>query len=247
MTTSAIIQARTGSTRLPGKVMYPLDGRSVLEHVMTRTARANSVTNIIVATSVESQDDVVAQFARTLGAEVIRGSESSVLDRFARAVDEYGPDSIVRITGDCPLIDPATIDRVVEAVDDSGSDYASNISHRTFPRGLDVEAFTADSFETVVSAATTQSEQEHVTPYYRSNPDVFDTVNVTSNAVFEDERYLDRTDLRFTLDEADDYRLLNRIYDTIEYDDVLPIRNAIDLVDAEGLAEINESVSQKKI
>jgi spore coat polysaccharide biosynthesis protein SpsF len=110
-----------------------------------------------------------------------------------------------------------------------------------------VEAFTTESFETVISEETTQAECEHVTPYYRENPGEFDIVNVTSNQVFTEEKYIDRTDLRLTLDEPDDYHLLNRIYDTIRYDDILPIREAIDLVDEEGLAEINESVRQKKV
>ncbi len=174
-------------------------------------------------------------------------SLSNVLSRFERAVEEYDPDVVLRITGDCPLIDPAIIDSVVATVSDGEADYASNISNRTFPRGLDVEAFTAESFETVISAAATQAEREHVTPYYRENPDEFEIVNVTSDQVFSEEKYLDRTDLRLTLDEADDYHLLERIYDIVEYGDILPIREAIDLVDNEGLAELNESVRQKEI
>lgn len=244
---TAVIQARTGSTRLPGKVMYPLDGQPALNHVVIRTAHADSITNVVVATSTEPQDDVIAQYTPTFGADVIRGTEENVLGRFERAVEEYDPDTVLRITGDCPLIDPATIDRVVAPVDNGDADYASNISHRTFPRGLDVEAFTAESFETVIEAATTQTEREHVTPYYRDNPDEFRTVNITSDQVFDDERYIDRTDLRLTLDEADDYQLLEHIYDTLEYEEILPIRDVIDFVDAEGLAEINEAVRQKKV
>jgi len=243
----AIIQARTGSTRLPGKVMYPLDGQPVLEHVVTRTARADNVTDVVVATSTEPQDDLIAQYAPTFGADVIRGSESNVLNRFKRAVEAYNPDTIFRITGDCPLIDPTTIDRVIDPIDNRGADYTSNISHRTFPRGLDVEAFTAESFETIISESPSQTEREHVTPYYRENPDEFDIVNVTSDLVFDERKYIGRTDLRLTLDEADDYRLLESIYNMVEYDGILPIRDAINLVDAEGLAELNESVRQKEI
>lgn len=243
----AIIQARVGSTRLPGKVMYPLAGEPALNHTVSRTVHAERVTNVVVATSTESQDDVIANFVSMFGADVTRGSESNVLSRFQRTIKEYDPKIVLRITGDCPLIDPTTIDNVVAPVMEGSAEYASNISERTFPRGLDVEAFTAQSFEDVVSAATTRVEQEHVTPHYRENPDEFGIVNVTSDQVFDDERYIDRTDLRFTLDVADDYRLLNRIYDEIEFDGILPIRDAIDLVDAEGLAELNESVRQKKI
>lgn len=244
---ASIIQARTGSTRLPGKVLYPLDGQPALKHVLTRTTHADNITQAVIATSTEPQDDVIKQYAPSFGADVVRGSEANVLSRFERVVEEYDPDVIVRITGDCPLIDPATIDKVVAPVDNGDADYASNISDRTFPRGLDVEAFTTESFETVIEAATTQAEREHVTPYYRDNPDEFKIVNITSDQVFNNKKYTDRTDLRLTLDEADDYHLLEHIYDTLEYEDILPIRDVIDLVDAEGLAEINEAVRQKKV
>jgi spore coat polysaccharide biosynthesis protein SpsF len=218
-----------------------------LKHVITQVLRADDIANVVVVTSTVPQDDVIAQYAPTFGAEVVRGSESNVLSRFKRVAEEYEPDTILRITGDCPLIDPATIDNVVSLIENKKADYASNISHRTFPRGLDVEAFTAESFETVSSAATTQAEREHVTPYYRENTNKFDTVNVTSDQIFDKEKYINRTDLRLTLDEADDYRLLERIYDIVEYDDILPIRDAINLIDEEGLTELNESVRQKEI
>jgi len=243
----AIVQARTGSTRLPGKVMYPLNGRPVLEHVVTRTAYADSVDNVIVATSTEPADGVIEQYAPTFGAKVIRGSESNVLSRFEQTVRKYDSDVILRVTGDCPLIHPPAIDKVVEAVRSGSADYASNITDRTFPRGLDIEAFSRESFEQVISVATTPAEREHVTTYYRENDDEFCTINITSKKVFEHDQYIDRTDLRLTLDEADDYQLLKKIYLEIDYDEILPVQAAIDLVDAEGLAEINESVRQKKI
>lgn len=246
-TVTAVIQARTGSSRLPGKVMYPLDGQTTLEHVVTRTAATDSVSDVVVATSIESQDDVIAEYAPEFGAEVVRGSESDVLSRFERAVRKYTPDIILRITGDCPLVDPATVDKVVAPVDQGEADYVSNISKRTFPRGLDVEAFTAESFDTVISAASTQIEHEHVTPHYREDSANFDVANITSDQVFGQERYTDRTDLRLTLDEADDYRLLEHIYHRIEYDDILPVRDAINLIDNGGLAELNESVRQKEV
>lgn len=245
--TIAIIQARTGSTRLPGKVMYPLAGRPVLEQVVRRTAHSESVDTVVVATSNEDPDDVIAEYTQRFGAEVVRGSEADVLSRFQAVVNEYNPEIILRITGDCPLIDPTIIDYVVEPVRDKEADYATNILQRTFPRGLDVEAFSAESFRKIGSAKTTQKEREHVTPYYRKHPETFDLVNIRSDDVFQNERYIDRTDLRLTLDEPDDYRLLEQIYRTIEFEEILPIRDAIDLVDEEGLANLNESVNQKEL
>lgn len=245
--TIAIIQARMGSTRLPGKVLLPLNCEHVLTHDIRRVREAKTIDTVVIATSTETADDVIEQFGDKHGVPVHRGSEANVQQRMFDAATEYDAEILVRITGDCPLIDLDTIDTVVSRVRDGNAEYASNTIRRTFPRGLDVEAFTVKSFEHVVSAASTQAEREHVTPYYRENPDKFDIVNVTSDQVFDNQRYIDRTDLRLTLDEAADYRLLERIYDEIEYDEIIPIRNAIDLVDAEGLATINESVRQKKI
>lgn len=245
--TIAIIQARMGSTRLPGKVLLPLNCEHVLTHDFRRVRKAETIDRVIIATSTETADDVIELFGAVHGVPVHRGSETNVQKRMYDAATEYKTDILVRITGDCPLIDPDTIDAVVSKVRDRDADYASNTIRRTFPRGLDVEAFTFESFTHVASAATTQAEREHVTPYYLNNPDEFVTTNVTSDLVFDTERYIDRTDLRLTLDEAADYRLLSRLYEEIEYDDILPIRRAIGLVDTEGLTAINESVRQKEI
>lgn len=159
--------------------MYPLNGQPVLGHVVTRTAYADSVTDVVVPTSTEPQDDVIVQYVPAIGSEVVRGSESDVLSRFERAIKKYHPDVVLRITGDCPLVDPATVDAVVWPIINGRSDYASNISRRTFPRGLDFEAFSSKSFRKVMSAATTQKEREHVTPYYREESDKFETANIT--------------------------------------------------------------------
>jgi spore coat polysaccharide biosynthesis protein SpsF len=244
---TAIIQARMGSSRLPGKVLLGLDCEHVLTHVVRRVRAAETIDTVVIATSTETADDAIEQFGNEYGVPVHRGSETHVQQRMFDAATVHGADTVVRITGDCPLIDPGTIDTVVPRVHNENAEYASNTIRRTFPRGLDVESFSYESFKRVVTAATTQSEREHVTPYYRENPDEFDVVNVSSDEVFEDEQNLDRTDLRLTLDEAADYRLLRRIYNELEYTDIIPIREAIEYVDSEGLAELNESVRQKKI
>lgn len=247
MQITAVIQARVGSTRLPGKVMYPLNGKSVLEHVVKRVQATNHITNVVVVTSTEPQDDVIHRSASRYGAHVIRGSESDVLDRFTRAAEQYEPDIIVRVTGDCPLIDTQTIDTVVNRIMETESDYITNILDRTFPRGLDVEAFTKESFERVQKEATELRHREHVTPYYRENPDQFILENVTSNNVFDEEWMQNRTDLRLTLDEAADYEVLRRIYENIPYKNTLPIRKATRYVDEHKLMNINESVIQKQV
>lgn len=241
----SVIQARTGSTRLPGKVMYPLAGEPSLEHVVRRVDAADLVDDVVVATSTKSPDDVIATYAPEFGAEVVRGSEEDVLGRFGTAVDEYQPDVIVRVTGDCPLIHPEVIDAVVSRLRDTDADYATNIIDRTFPRGLDFEAFTAEAFEILRTEATTSRHREHVTPYFREQSERFDTVNVTSERVFGEAQFQDRSDLRLTLDEPNDYRLLDRIYENVPFDNILPIRDAIRYVDEHDLIELNANVEQK--
>jgi spore coat polysaccharide biosynthesis protein SpsF len=181
------------STRLPGKVLLPLDWEHVLSHDICRVSAAENVDKVVVATSTETADDAIEQFGSARSIKTHRGSEENVQQRLYETASIHDTDTIVRITADCPLIDPKTIDAVVSRVNEGNAEYASNTLQQTFPRGLDVEAFTYESFEDVVSAATTQAEKEHVTPYYRDNPGEFELVNVTSDEVFDEEQYIDRT------------------------------------------------------
>lgn len=241
----AIIQARMGSTRLPGKVMLPLATDQSITHTIRRVKSAKNVTNTIVATSGRTADDIVARYTNRSGADVFRGSESDVLGRVFNAARSTNADIIVRITGDCPLINPETIDAVTDKVSPGRTQYAANILERTFPRGLDVEAFTFQSFKKVHQEATESHHREHVTPYYHEQEDLFSTESVTSEEVFDEPQFQNRDDLRLTLDEADDYEVLRTIYENVPFDDILPIRNAIRYVDENDLMELNADVEQK--
>ncbi|MDG5776187.1 glycosyltransferase family protein [Haloarculaceae archaeon H-GB2-1] len=243
--TAGIIQARMGSSRLPGKVMLPLGGRFELEHVVERVSRATEIDTVIVATTTKTADDIVAWCAEDAGVSVFRGDESNVLDRLYRAAKSVDADEVVRITADCPLLDPAVVDEVVLRRRAAGVDYASNILERTFPRGLDVEAFSWGSFEHVYDCAVDPAELEHVTLYYRDNPSEFSLSNVSSTDVYDEESLLDRTDLRLTLDEAADYRLLRAIFDGLEYENTPSFRDAVRYIDDNQLTSINRAVTQK--
>ena len=247
MTTVGIIQARMGSSRLPGKVMLPLDSEHVLARDIQRIAQAKTVDEVVVATSDQKQDDIVARYAERAGADVFRGSEQNVLSRVYEAARRAEADIVVRLTGDCPLIDPETIDTVVTTLTETGAEYAGNTVERSFPRGLDVEAFTFESFERVHEAVEKPHHREHVTPYYHEHPDRFDLVHVTSDAVFDDPKYRNRTDLRLTLDEADDYELLREVYENVASEDIIDVRDAIDCIDAHNLQRLNESIEQKEV
>ena len=242
---TAIIQARMGSTRLPGKVMLSLADNHVLTHDVQRVSAADYVDNVVVATSKQTADDIIARYASRAGANVHCGSESDVLGRMYDAARNADADIVVRITGDCPLVDPDTIDEVVSRIVDGDAEYAANITEQTFPRGLDVEAFTFESFERVHEEATEPHHREHVTPYYREDPDRFVTESVVSADVFDEPQFQNRDDLRLTLDEADDYEVLREIYENVPFDDVLPTREAIRYADESDLMSLNAAVEQK--
>lgn len=179
MQTWAVIQARMGSSRLPGKVMMDIGGKPMLHRVIERTLDA--VPNVIVATTWNGEDAIIEQSC--LGrypVRVHRGDPANVLDRYIEAAAEVEADRVVRITGDCPLIDPVVIRKVVDALTPE-VDYSSNIFPRTFPKGLDCEAFWYDVLLRL-DRISKPEEREHVTPAVRRCPDLFSIVNVTGSA-----------------------------------------------------------------
>lgn len=242
-----IIQARMGSNRLPGKMMLPLAGTHTLQHIVHRVKAAETIDTVVVATSDLSQDDILEQYASRSGAAVYRGSEDDVLGRMYEAATEYEPDVVVRIAGDRPLLPPACIDTVVRRVIQKDVDYASNVLTRTFPRGFEAEAFTYESLKGVEKRSNQPEQREHVTPYYRSKPPEFVCSNITSEDVYDSPTLQGRTDLRLTLDEAPDYELLRRVYDNVQFDEILPANRAIEYIDQNDISNINSDVEQKTL
>jgi spore coat polysaccharide biosynthesis protein SpsF len=236
----AIIQARTGSTRLPGKVLADIAGRPMLAHVISRVRRSAQIDDVVVATTDLRGDDPVAELARTEGAGVFRGSEQDVLARYAGAAREADAGVIVRLTADCPLVDSDVIDAVVSALSDGAVDYASNVIERTFPRGLDVEAMFRDVLERVARLARSDSAREHVTHFIlREQPSLFRTRSVTHPE--------DNADLRWTVDEDADLEMIRAIYRELELATIArPYHDVVRWVRAHpAVAAINASVQQK--
>jgi spore coat polysaccharide biosynthesis protein SpsF len=194
MTTMVVMQARTGSSRLPGKVLAPVAGRSMLALQLERLA--SLPWPLVVATTVEGCDDEVARVADEHGHPVIRGDEHDVLGRFALAVQTHPADVVVRVTADCPLIDPGLVEAVVAARHRAGADYASNTLVRTFPDGLDAEAVTAEALLEAHGRATAPAEREHVTPAIWSHPDRYRIVQLVTDPPHALERW--------TVDTAED-------------------------------------------
>ena len=208
MSVVAIIQARVGSTRLPGKVLLDLCGKPVLWHVVRRTRAARRVRQVLVATTNRAEDGEIEGLCREWGTPVYRGPVDDVLARYHGAVsylDQIGVpvDRIVRITADCPLIDPGVIDRGVRESEEKDSDYLSNIDPPTYPDGLDVEVFTRHMLEITHREATLPSDREHVTPYMRRNGR-FKAWNIRAGR--------DLSHLRWTLDTEEDYRFICEVY-----------------------------------
>jgi len=242
VTVAAVIQARMTSTRLPGKVLLPAAGREMLAHQIDRVRRAGSVAKVCVATTGNAADDPVAALAAREGVAVFRGSEHDVLDRFLRAADSVGATVAVRLTGDCPLTDPALIDAVVGVFHAAAPpvDYASNSFPRTWPIGLDVEVAAMTALRQAASEATDPYDREHVMPFLYRQPERFRIARHTAPQ--------DLSGHRWTLDEASDYELLRHILEAL-----LPAqpgfgwREVIALLEAHPeWRDINAGVAQKQ-
>lgn len=193
--TVCAVQARTGSTRLPGKVLLDLDGRPMLAFLLDRLSSLD-VDEVVCATSDLPPDDKVAQVASAAGVRVVRGSESDVLDRYLTVLQETGATTLVRLTGDCPLIDPHVVQDVLALHRARQADYTSNVLPRTFPKGLDVEVVQASALRTAAAEATAPEEREHVTPFLYRRPERFRLANLSCP--------LDLGDEWWTVDTADD-------------------------------------------
>jgi spore coat polysaccharide biosynthesis protein SpsF len=235
----AIIQARMGSTRLPGKVLAEICGRPILWHVVERTRAAQSLNSVVVATTTKPADDVIAAFCREHGVDCFRGSEEDVLDRYYMAAREHAAEVVVRITSDCPLIDPEIVDKTVRAFLGERPDYASNSLIQTYPRGLDTEVMSFRTLEAAWREARLPYQRTHVTPYIYQNPERFKILPVTG-----DRNY---SAYRWTVDTPEDLELVRAIYTRLTGESVL-LNDVVRLMEREPeLADINRSVKQKAL
>lgn len=206
MRSVAIVQARMGSSRLPGKVLKPLGRRAVLDHVVTRVRAAERINEIVVATSDLPGDDAIADHCAARGWTCVRGSETDVLSRYAKAARATDADIVVRVTSDCPLFSPRILDDMLAAFDPSSMDYMStNWPERSFPVGLDCEMMRADALLGIADTATDPYDREHVTAHFYRNPDRFRLAGHQCRAPL--------ADLRITLDTSEDYDRLVALLD----------------------------------
>lgn len=238
----AIIQARMGSTRLPGKVLIDLAGEPMLMRVMKRAKQAQSLDEVVVATTRRRADDAIEQLCTESGWLCYRGSEEDVLDRYYRAAQEFRAEAVVRITSDCPLIDPELVNLVVKGFCDGQPrvDYACNVlPKRTFPRGLDVEVMRFDVLERAWLEDINPVWREHVTPYIQRHPELFKIHGVMND--------VDYSWMRWTVDTAEDLALVRRIYEHFGHDR-FSWREVVVLLEGHPeWLEINRHVQQKVV
>ena len=216
--TLAVLQARMTSTRFPGKVVADLAGQPMLLRQIERMKRAETLDGIVVATSTDASDDELAQLIEDNEFNVVRGDLNDVLARFIKAIDQYQPETVVRLTADCPLISPKVIDQVVTRFQQGDCDYASNTMTPTYPDGLDVEVVKASVLQEVARNSTDKDEREHVTLGVYRRPDVFRIANVAGD--------VDLSHLRWTVDTPDDFAFVAAVYG-----ELYPAKPDFDLAD----------------
>jgi spore coat polysaccharide biosynthesis protein SpsF len=205
--TGIIIQARMESTRLPGKVMLGLAGKTVLWHIVERCRKAN-VDKVIVATTTAEQDDPVVKFCRENDYDYFRGSEEDVLGRYYRCATEFELDVIIRVTSDCPLIDHNILNELIGLFKNNNCDYASNIiKMRTYPKGYDCEIFSFNTLEQIWKKAKSRPEREHIIYHIFQNQDLFKICQLNNGVNY--------SNYRLTLDEEEDFNLIREIFNRL--------------------------------
>jgi len=240
---AAIIQARMGSTRLPGKVLKKVLGKTLLEYQIERVKRAKTLDEIIIATTIKESDDQIVQLCQQFSIPYYRGSEEDVLSRYYEAATEFGVDVIVRLTSDCPIIDPTVIDKVVEHYLENKDryDYVSNTLTRTYPRGLDTEVMSYEVLKKAHEEAKELVYREHVTAYIYHHPSQFKLYNVLNEK--------NESKHRWTVDTEEDFLLIKHILETLyPINPLFTVEDVIQILrDKPEWVEINAHVEQKKL
>lgn len=231
----AIVQARMASTRLPGKVLADIGGHPMLWHVINRAKAARTVDQIVVATSASSADNPIFDFCAQQGIACFRGNETDVLDRLYQAARKFRADIVIRLTADCPLVDPQVIDKVANTYLKGGYDYVSNTLRYTYPDGLDVEVFSFQALEKAWREAVSFVEREHVTPYIRTSR-LFNLGNVENDSDTSGQNN------RWTVDEAADLEFIRAVYSRLgRKREIFEMADVMKLIEREpSLLEINK-------
>lgn len=236
-----IVQARMGSTRLPGKVLKKVNGKPLLEYQIERMKRSALIDDLVIATTPNGNTEII-NLCNELNISYYIGSEQDVLSRYFKAATEFNAEIVVRMTSDCPIIDSKIIDDVIQMYLDNEYNYVSNTHTRTFPRGMDVEVFSFKSLKEAFYNANIEYEREHVTPYLYLNPEKFTIGQYITTGI-------DNSNLRLTVDTEEDFELISILLNDLY--SINPEFNLNDILkkisDEPDLVKINAHIEQKKL
>lgn len=237
-----IVQARMSSTRLPGKVLKKVLNKPLLEYQIERITKSELIDDIIIATTNNEADKAILDYCIKKRINCFCGSEEDVLARYYQAAKEYNADVVIRLTGDCPLIDPIVVDKIIKYFFENSNryDYVSNIIKRTYPRGMDTEVFTFKALEKTYLNAEKSYEKEHVTPYIYNNPHIYSIANVVN--------VKDLSSFRLTVDTIEDFKLIEIIIENLQIQNKnFSLNDIINLLEQNpDLKKINEHIQQKR-
>ena len=240
----ASIEARMGSSRLPGKVLMDINGRTALDRLLTRLRCCRHLDDVVLATSSSPGDDVLAKWAHDNGTACFRGSEEDVLGRVVGAHQMMGSDIIVEITGDCPLLDPDIIDLGIEFFESNDCDVVTNCRILSFPQGADVQVFRTSDLSDVAERIDDPAVREHVSLYFYENPDLYRIIHLIA------PQSMRGPNLRFQLDYEEDLEFIREVYSRLEdqHGPCFGVERVKDLLQAHpSLAEINSHLKEKLV
>ena len=236
---TVIIQVRTQSVRLPNKVLALINGKSLIWHIIERLKSCKKVEQIILATSSREEDKKLIEIANDCNILSFAGDENDVLSRFYHAALKFNADPIIRITGDCPLVDPSLVDKILEFYLENNYDFVSNTIIPTYPDGLDIEIFSLKSLTKAFNEAKLKSEKEHVTPYIWKNPKIFQLFNYKNKE--------DLSDYRWTVDEQLDLELIREIYSNFKPKIIFSFKDVIEMAKLNPqIFKINENIKRNE-
>lgn len=235
----AIIQARMGSNRLPNKVLKELCKKPMLQHIVERVQKSKCIDHVMVATTVREENKEIEELCRKIQVDCYRGSEDDVLDRYYQAANKYIPQNVIRITADCPFIDPTIIDQIIRIHEAGGYDYTSNTLVETYPDGLDTEVFKFSALEKAWKEANLSSEREHVTPYIKFKGQ-FKRYSV--------ERSPSLADKRWTVDTETDFEVVRQVYNALyDKDNIFLMNDVLEYLEKNPLIEeINAGITRNE-
>lgn len=239
----ASIEARMASSRLPGKILKGAVGKPLLELMVERVRKSKLLHNVVVATTVESSDDITEKACQKMGVSCFRGSNDDVLERVLKAAQTHKADLIIELTGDCPLLDPVQMDRVIQYYLDNTFDYVSNFRERLFPRGTETQVFSVKVLEDVANRTQDAADHEHVSLFIYEHPEIYKLGGVSA------EPFYNRPDLRLTVDTPLDYELIRTIFERLyPKNNNFTLKDVINLLDSEpALKVLNQQIQQKPV